>query len=354
MTAKRSDGLQYLWWILIAAIIGVLLYLLAPILAPFLFAAILAYICSPWVARLEKLKIPHTPSVALVMLLLFGVMISLLLVMVPLFSRQMALLVERLPGYLDWLRQHLSPWLQDRFGVELQLDSAHLREALATHWQSAEGMAAKFLPTLQSQGAALAGFLANLVLVPVVLFYVLRDWNAILGRIEELIPRRWHERTHAIAAEIDSVLAAFLRGQISVILLMSAFYSVGLWLAGLELALPIGILAGVLGFVPYLGVIVGLGLATLSALMQFPTLAGVVPVWVVFGLGQAAEGMLLTPWLIGDRVGLHPVAVIFAVLAGGQLFGFFGMLLALPVSAALSVGLRHLRRKYLASGLYHS
>ena len=353
MTAKRSDDSQRAWWLLLAAAAGALLYLLGQILAPLLFAAILAYVCNPWVSRLERARVPRAAAVVLVMLFLLGLAVALLLVLVPMFGRQIALFLERLPGYLDWLKLHLAPWLQANLGIEWRFDSAYLRDLLAAHWQDVEQLAAKFLPSLKSVGTALIGFLANLMLVPVVLFYLLRDWEKIIAHIDELVPRRWHERVSTLTREIDSVLAAFLRGQISVMLLMSAFYSAGLWFAGLELALPVGILSGLLGFVPYLGLIVGLSLATLAAALQFQALGAVVMVWVVFGIGQLVEGMLLTPWMVGDRIGLHPVAVIFAVLAGGQLFGFFGVLLALPAAAALAVWLRQVRKLYLKSGLYH-
>lgn len=354
MDTKRLEelNLRHLWWLLPIVAVGGLFYLLSPILAPFLFAAILAYICNPLVDRLAGLKVPRTLGTILAMAFLFGLFAVLLLIMIPLFENQVSLFIERLPGYLDWFRQHLAPWLKARFDVELQLDSAHLRQALAEHWQSAGGFAAQFLPSLGSGGLALVGFFANLVLVPVVLFYVLRDWNLIVARIDEAIPRRWHEQVGAVVGEVDDVLGGFLRGQISVMLLMSLFYALGLWLVGLELALPIGIIAGLLVFVPYLGMIVGLTLATLAGLMQFQSLGGMIPVWIVFGAGQIFEGVVVTPWLVGDRIGLHPVAVIFAVLAFGQLFGFFGVLLALPMSAVLLVGLRLLRKNYLKSALY--
>lgn len=354
MDTKRLEELKldHLGWLLLAAAIGWLFYLLSPILAPFLFAAILAYVCNPLVNRLARLKISRALGTALAMALLFGAFAALLLIMVPLFENQVALFIERLPAYLDGIRQHLAPWLKARFDVELQLDSAYLRQALTEHWQSAGGIAAGFLPSLRNGGLALVGFFANLVLVPVVLFYVLRDWNAIIARLDEIVPRRWHGQVGKVAREVDEVLGGFLRGQISVMLLMSLFYAVGLWLVGLELALPIGVIAGLLVFVPYLGMIVGLTLATLAGLMQFQSLGGMIPVWLVFGAGQALEGMAVTPWLVGDRIGLHPLAVIFAVLAFGQLFGFFGVLLALPASAALLVGLRMLRGSYLKSNLY--
>ena len=206
--------------------------------------------------------------------------------------------------------------------------------------------------TLSTHGMTIIGWLLNLLMVPLVLFYLLRDWHSLLARTGELIPRKMYGKTKQIAHEIDAVLAEFLRGQLSVIVLMSIFYAVGLKLAGLEMALPIGILAGVLGFVPYLGVGLGLVLAVISGLLEFNSLSQLIPVLVVFSLGQLLENMWLTPVLVGDRIGLHPVAVIFALLAGGELFGFTGVLLALPASAAIAVTLRHARRSYLDSHLY--
>jgi predicted PurR-regulated permease PerM len=190
------------------------------------------------------------------------------------------------------------------------------------------------------------------VLVPVVQFYLMRDWDWMLARIDSLIPRGWHGRVNAFVRESDEALGQYLHGQILVILVMSVFYTLGLWLTGLEFFLPIGIITGVLVFVPYVGAAIGFVLATLAAGIQFPDWSGVLWVWLVFGIGQAIEGNFITPKLVGERIGLHPVAVIFALLVFGQLFGFLGLLLALPASAVLLVALRHLRDKYLASHLY--
>lgn len=352
MPAKRSDDIRHLWWLVLAVAVVYVVNLLRPILTPFLLGAILAYICNPAVNRMERLKLPRTAGALLVILLVLGMFSLLLLILVPLFRSQLALLLERLPGYLDWLQAHFAPWLKANFGVELQLDSAHVKETLAAQLKSAGGGVAAVLPSLRTGGLAVAGVFLNLVLVPVVLFYVLRDWRAILFEIDELVPRRWHPRVSAVAREIDTVLGGFLRGEIFVMLLMSAYYTTALWLAGLEFALPVGILTGVLVFVPYVGILVGVTLGTLAALLQFQSLGGVAWVWLAFGVGYTLDGTVITPWLVGERIGLHPVAVIFAVLAGGQLFGFFGVLLALPASAALVVGLRLMRRGYLASKLY--
>ena len=356
MSPKHSDDLHYhyLWWLALAIVAGVLIYLLSPILTPFLLAGIIAYICNPLVTRMAAGKIPRTLGVILVMALLLGVFAALLLIMLPLFEKEVSRLIERAPAYLETVRNSLVPWLETHLGISLQLDVAMLKQALAQHWQSAGGMAAKLLPSLTSGGMLVMEFFMNLLLVPVVLFYLLRDWDGLVRRIDEMIPRRWHEQAHMLACETDRVLAEFFRGQLAVMLLMSVYYVVGLWLVGLEFALPIGLLAGLLVFVPYLGAAVGLILATLAALMQFQGWSGLLPVLVVFFAGQFLEGMVVTPWLIGDRIGLHPVMVIFALLAFGQLFGFFGILLALPASAALLVWLRLVRGQYMQSDLYKS
>jgi predicted PurR-regulated permease PerM len=326
---------------------------LSPILAPFLFAAILAYICDPLADRLESRHVPRALATAVVLLLALGVLIVLLLILVPLFQKELSLLVKRLPGLMTLVNERLIPWLNTKFGLTLQLDVTSIRDTLAEHLQDAQSVAGKIFSSLKVGGLAVLGFLINLLLIPVVLFYLLRDWDKLIAKIDHLIPRRWHATVSEIAREVDAVLSEFLRGQVSVMLLMSVYYVSGLWLAGLEFALPVGMITGLLVFVPYVGMVTGLVLATLAALMQFQDMAGLVWVWVVFGVGQALEGMVVTPWLVGDRIGLHPVTVIFALLAFGQLFGFFGVLLALPASAALLVWLRHVRKNYLASRIYN-
>lgn len=354
MNTEYSGSLHYLWWLVLACVAGGLIYLLSPILTPFLLAAVIAYICNPMVSYMADRKIPRTVGAVLVMLLLLGVFAALILIMVPLFEKEANRLLDKMPAYLDMLKNHVIPWLESRLDISLQPDMNVLREALSEHWKSAGGVAAKMLPSLTSGGMAVVEFVVNLLLVPVVLFYLLRDWDMLIKLIDEMIPRYWHDQISQLARETDRILAEFLRGQLSVILLMSICYITGLWLAGLEFALPIGLVAGILVFVPYLGMIVGLMLATFAAMMQFQDWSGVITVWAVFGIGQMLEGMLITPWLVGDRIGLHPVVVIFALLAFGQLFGFFGILLALPVSAVMLVWLRHLRQRYLGSDLYNS
>lgn len=351
MEARRSDDLHYLWWLALASAAGLLLYLLGPILTPFLLAAILAYICNPLVQRMEAGRVPRAAAVALVLLLLAAAFVVLLLIMLPLLVKQVQAIAGQMPTYIEWLRTTLAPRLESYFGVEL--NTALVRDWLLEHISGLQALAVKLLPSIKSGGYALIAFAVNLVLVPVVLFYFLRDWNRMVALVDEVIPRRWHAQVVALVREIDEVLGQFLRGQLLVMLLMGIFYTLGLWLAGLDYALAVGMISGLVTFVPYLGFIVGVVLATLTGLLQFGDPVSLVWVWAVFLAGNLLEGYVLVPHLVGERIGLHPVAVIFALLAFGQLFGFFGVLLALPASAALLVWLRQVRRNYLASGVYN-
>ncbi|MCX7186471.1 MAG: AI-2E family transporter [Methylophilaceae bacterium] len=356
--ALKQDNLtsKFSGWLIVTTLL-VLIYLLSPILAPFLAAAILAYICNPIVDSIEnwslgKIRFGRTTASLIMTLVVIMAVLLLLLIVLPLLQKELMMVVERLPIYTTYLKLHLDPWLMQNFGITLEFNTEKLQTILSENWKSAGGLMGSMLLTLSSHGMIIIAWLLNLLLVPLVLFYFLRDWHQLLASIGELVPRKMFDTTKKIATDIDAVLAAFLRGQLTVMLLMSVFYTIGLKLAGLDLALPIGILAGALGFVPYLGIGLGILLATISGLLEFNTLSQFTPIVVVFSLGQLLESMWLTPNLVGDRIGLHPVAVIFSLLAGGQLFGFTGVLLALPASAAIAVALRHLRRHYFDGNLY--
>jgi predicted PurR-regulated permease PerM len=342
-----------LWaWLAIATAIGLLVWLLSPILAPFLLAAILAYIFDPLVERMTQRGLPRTLSVVFVLLLALTLLVLLLLIVLPLIVKESRLLAEKLPAFLDWLNAHAAPWLKAKLDLDLQLDAESVKQMARDAFAQNDGLAKGLLRSLGVGGLALVGFIANLLLLPVVLFYLLRDWHKLVASVDRLIPRRIHLRATRITGEIDAVLAEWLRGQLLVVLLMSLYYVTALWIARLDFALPIGVITGIAVMVPYVGIVVGLLLATAAALLQFDSLTGVLWVWLAIGIGQALEGMILTPLIVGERIGLHPVAVIFALLAFGQVFGFFGVLLALPASAVLLVALRHTRAAYEASPLY--
>jgi predicted PurR-regulated permease PerM len=349
---RRVRGLQYLWVAGAVLVIAALLHWLGAVLTPFLVAAILAYFGSPAVTWAERRRIPRTLGTLLVMLVILVLLLGLLFVLIPLLHSEITQAVRRLPQLVAELNTRVAPWLHDTLGVELQLDMATVRQLISENIESAETLSLKVLSSLKTGGTVVLGILINLALIPVVMFYLLRDWNRIVDRVDDLLPRRWLPRVRKIAHEIDKVLAEFLRGQLSVMGVLAVYYAVGLSIAGLQFALPIGILTGLLVFIPYVGFGLGLILGTLAALLQWSGLPGFLAVVAVYGVGQLLENYVLVPWLVGDRIGLHPLAVIFALLAFGELFGFAGVLLALPVSAALLVGLRHVRAAYLATDLY--
>ncbi len=342
-----------LFWLAGLLAFGWLIWLLAPVFSPFAVGALLAYLGDPAVDRLESWGLSRGLAVALVFLLIFIIGIGLLLILVPLLEQQLVLLVRKIPQLIEWLQATLLPRVLDLTGMDrdwFNLDQ--LREALTDHWKQVGAAVGKLLLQVTTSGQAVISWLAYLVLVPVVTFYLLRDWDILVARIRELLPRRYEPVVSKLARECHEMLAQFLRGQLTVMLALGIIYSIGLSLVGIDLALLIGMLSGLVSFVPYLGVIVGLVVAGIAAVMQYHDLLHLALVGLVFGVGQAIEGMVLSPMLVGERIGLHPVAVIFAVMAGGQLFGFFGVVAALPVAAVVVVLLRHFRSVYLNSQYY--
>lgn len=339
-------------WLAVFVIVLVLIYLLAPILMPFISAAILAYIADPLVDKLEK-KMSRSIAVSVVFFVLSLSAILVFLIVLPLIEKQVVVLAEKLPLYIDIAQSYILPLLKDKFGLDVAaFDLNVLKESLSTYWKTAGGIAANVLGSISHSGIVLVGWIANFLLMLIVTFYLLRDWDSLLAKVHALIPRKNEKTVVTIAKESDEVLGSFFRGQMLVMFVLSAVYTAGLMIVGLDTALIIGGLSGLVSFVPYLGFIVGIVAASIAALMQFQEITPLFYIAVIFLTGQMLEGMLLTPWLVGDKIGLHPVAVIFAVLAGGQLFGFVGILLALPVAAVIAVVLRHMLERYTKSELY--
>jgi predicted PurR-regulated permease PerM len=352
MNIERAHRLQTAAWIGAGVLLLVLLYLVSPVLTPFLLALVLAYICNPLVERLVNWRLPRSLAAPLTVLLVLGVAMLLALILVPLVRREVIQIATRLPELTAAANGQLLPWLQEHLGIELQLDAATVRQFVTEHLGGSGDMAGKLLRSLGTGGLALVNMLVNVLLTPLLLFYLLQDWPALMARFDAAIPRPWHGTSRRILAEVDAVLSQFLRGQILVMLLLALYYSMALWLAGVGAAVPVGLLTGLLIFIPYLGYGIGLILALLVAVLQFQGWEPVIAVAAVYGFGQLLEGFLLTPYLVGERIGLHPMAVIFALLAFSQLFGFAGVLMALPASAALLVALRELRALYLKSRIY--
>jgi len=341
-------------WLVALLLFGWLLYQLTPILSPFLVGILLAYLGDPLVDRLERWKLSRTWGVVVVFALFSLLLLVLILVLVPMLGEQLVHLYQLAPLALDWLQLEALPWLQLQFGLEegfWRFD--HVKQAITDNLGSTTDVVGLILSQATASSLALLAWLGNLVLVPVVGFYLLRDWDQIMAKLRKLLPRRREAMVVDLMQECHEVIGAFLRGQLLVMLALAVVYAGGLMLVGVQLGLLIGVLAGLASIVPYMGFVVGIGAAIVAALFQ----AGLDPylllgVAAVFTVGQLLEGMLLTPLLVGDRIGLHPVAVIFAILAGGQLFGFTGVLLALPVAAVIMVLLRHVHDLYKLSDLY--
>lgn len=347
-----SNQIRALLWASIAVVIWLLLSLLAPVLMPFLLAAVLAYALHPLVERLHGKGVPRWLGAGLAITLLMLVLLAVLLLIVPVITKQVPLLREQVPELLNRLNAWLTP-LAGRFGVSLSVDVNLVRGWLTKLVSGHEGeILESLLASLRIGGSALAAVFGNLFLMPIVAYYLLLDWDNLVERTKSLIPPRWRASVQSFLDETDGVLGQYLRGQLLVMGVLAVFYTVALALVGLNLALPIGVFTGLAVFVPYLGFGLGLVLALLAALLEFQTVLGVALVAAVYGVGQVVESLYLTPRLLGERIGLHPIAVIFALLAFGHLFGFVGVLIALPASAVLLVAIRRLRQRYMASALY--
>ncbi len=342
------------FWLGGVALLCAFIYLLHPILTPFLVALLLAYLFDPVVDRLEKIGLSRTWGVVAVFALFTLIVSALLLVLIPMLAKQLVRLYELAPQMLDWLQHSAVPWVQSKLGLAdgfWKFDK--VKAAISEHMGQTTDIVGVVLSQATASSLALIGWLANLVLIPVVSFYLLRDWDLMMAKIRSLLPRHREERIMTLAGECHEVLGAFVRGQLLVMVALGFIYAAGLMLVGLELGLLIGMIAGLAAIVPYMGFVIGIGAALIAGLFQFGgDLYPMVGIVAVFMVGQALEGMVLTPLLVGDRIGLHPVAVIFAILAGGELFGFTGILLALPVAAVIMVLLRHVHEVYKESDIY--
>ncbi len=341
---------RFFWLTILVLFVG-LLYLLSPILTPFLLAALFAYLCDPLVDKLETRKLSRTLSVCVVFLGFILSFLFIFLFLVPTVSAQFAQLGAKLPDYALWIQENIGPSFNQLFTGEEGAGES-IQQFLRDNIGQASNIARSFIESLSSSISKLITFATYLFLVPVVTFYLLRDWNILIDKINELIPIKYQDTIHDLLNRSHHVLGGFLRGQLLVMLALGIIYSIGLSFLGLEMAVVIGMLSGLVSFVPYLGLIVGIILSGIMALLQFQDWTHVLGVGVVFVVAQFIEGTFLTPKLVGDRTGLHPIAVLFSVLAGGQLFGFMGILLALPFTAVVNVFLGHFKTSYLNSDVY--
>ncbi|MEM9759103.1 MAG: AI-2E family transporter [Pseudomonadota bacterium] len=335
------------------AFLGLIFWVLQPILLPFVLGALIGYLGDPLVDRIEERGGSRTLGVIIVFTAFTGLSLLGLLVAIPMLLSQLDGLISRIPQVYAWLRDVVLPWLESRTLVTGgHLPQIDWSQELVDNWQSVGKVTAQTITSITGSGVGILLWIANLALVPVVAFYLMRDWDDIAARILQLLPRDWQPGTVQMVGEADEVVGAFLRGQFIVMCALGLLYAIGLWFVGVDLALLLGVIAGLASIVPYLGFIVGITASLLAAWLQFHEFLPLLYVGLVFGAGQLVESMVLTPVLVGDRIGLHPVAVIFALMAGGQLAGFVGVVVALPVAAVIMVFARHAVDHYRRSDLY--
>ncbi|PCJ16177.1 MAG: AI-2E family transporter [Gammaproteobacteria bacterium] len=347
-----SESTNRWGWIALFGVLA-LIYVLSPILSPFIIGALLAYLGDPLADRLESVGLGRTSSVILVFVGFSSLMLMVVLLLVPLLGNQIETFSQNVPKVIEWVRTVGMPTLSRTVGIDLdEISMAQGREWMLSSWEFAGDYLQSAVMKITVSSLALVTAIINLALIPVVAFYLLRDWDLMMARLRALLPRRIENEVVSLVGDCDEMLGAFLKGQLLVMIALGVIYGLGLWFVGLDLALLIGVIAGLASIIPYFGFFVGVSAALVAAFFQFGEWSPMIFVVVVFGIGQLLEGMVLTPLLVGDRIGLHPVAVIFAIMAGAQLFGFVGMLIALPVAAVSMVVIRRARDQYLESTLY--
>jgi predicted PurR-regulated permease PerM len=335
-----SSRPQFLWSLgLAVGIIVLLLHFLGNILAPFALAALLAFLANPAVDWMCRHHFPRTVATILSFLAIFLVGTGLVLLVVPIIEQEGIELAHALANYLPLWNTTAMPWIRTHLGIDVSSFS-HLILSLRLHLHSLPRLTGPLFDWISRSGVFLAGLLFDLILVPIVTFYLLRDWNRLLSKAPELVPPSYRQRSIEIAQEVNHVLSAFFRGQILVMVALAITYTLGLAIVGLHVALLVGCFAGLMSFVPYLGFFSGLLVAGIAMVIQGGGGIGLLAVLAIFAVGECLESFVYIPWFIGGRTHLHPVTVIFAILAGGALFGFVGVLLAVPVAAVSQVVLR--------------
>ena len=350
--AKKRGWLPWVVGLALLVAVVFLIVQMRDVLSPFVVAAVLAYILNPLVEKLCRHGVRRGAAAMLVMVFTLLLLVLLLLIVVPMLVQQFGSLLGKMPELANFVQNKALPLANRLLGTHWALDEQSLSNWLSNHLGSVKTGLSKALPALLEQGGSLVSSLGNLAVLPFLLYYFLLDWSRWTEGIKTMIPRRYLAAYTRIGGNMDTVLGEFLRGQLTVMLIMGLLYGLGLMLTGLESGFAIGMVAGILVFVPYLGAFTGLLLATMAALLQFGTWQGLITVWAVFAVGQFLESFFITPKIVGDRIGLSPFWVIFALMAFGSLLGFVGMLLALPLAAVTLVLLREGVAAYMDSGFY--
>jgi predicted PurR-regulated permease PerM len=339
----------YLLGIILTAYV---IYLLAPVLKPFLFGAILAYLGNPFVSFLQRYKVPRVLGVGLLFIIVSLLIALIVLAIIPRLAEQIQNLINQFQQALTWAQQTLLPWINAHTGLDWQLNSDKVKSFISQHSGQSQEYLKNTIKRLAQSGLLVLGIGMDILIALVAAFYLMRDWPKVLLRLHALLPLKYQPTAAILAKDIHQVLKAFFRGQLIVILVLMIIYSIGLSIVGLNVAILIAVIAGILSIVPYLGLIMGLIMAITAAAFQFGDVMHCVWVIVVFAIAQVLSDMLLSPILLGNKIGLHPLMIIFAIFAGQQLFGFIGILLSVPAAAIINVLLHHSISRYLNSRYY--
>jgi len=344
---------QAMFWTCAVIIFILFLVVFSPVLLPFVAGMALAYFLDPVADRMEKLGLSRLAATILILLIFLIILVVGLMIIIPILATQLVDFISKLPDYISQLQALManenSQWLKRYIGI----DSSVIQENLSALLQQGAGFLSTLLQSLWNSGKSLIDIAGLFIVTPVVAFYMLLDWDRMVSRIDSWVPRRQLYTVRGISRDMDAAVAGFVRGQGTLCLILGTYYAIGLTLTGLNFGLLIGFFAGVISFIPYIGSFVGLALAIGVALVQFwPDWIMIVAVAGVFFLGQFVEGNILQPKLVGSSVGLHPVWLMFALFAFGSLFGFTGMLVAVPAAAAVGVLVRFALNRYLHSPMY--
>jgi predicted PurR-regulated permease PerM len=341
---------QMWFWLAGFIVLALALWLLSDILLPFVVGLVIAYLLTPIADRLERLGVNRMIAALLLVTIVVLVFVWIILLAAPVLGGQLVSFIDNVPGYVAKLQKLVSdrPWVQEIFGGSFGSD-----KSMSDLVSQGISWITSFLRSLWSGGRALVSLFSLIVVAPVVGFYFVYDWHRMVARVDSWVPRHQRDIVRQLAREVDAAISGFIRGQTAVCLLLGSFYAIALTLAGLNFGLLIGLVSGVITFIPYVGSTTGLVLSLGVAIAQFwPEWTGIATVLAIFIVGQFIEGNILSPKLVGKSVGLHPVWVIFALLAFGYLFGFVGLLVAVPLAATIGVLTRFALKRYLASSLY--
>lgn len=348
----KPENKNWIFWLTLLGIFCLLTYVLRSVLLPFVVGIIIGYLLDPLATRFEKLRISRTTATCLVLFLVAIILIPALIALAGMIDEQLALFINAVPKYMSSLSQKIEPLianLQDSFPA---LSREKIREYLQGNISNGLKLLGSVLRKLITSGYALFNIVSLLLITPVVAFYMLRDWNNFIKKVDSLLPKSYKKEIRNQAKAIDKIISSFIRGQLSVCVLLGSFYAIGLTFVGLDLGMLVGFIAGIISFIPYVGSIVGFITAMAIAFAQFDYWVPITQVIGVFAVGQFLEGNFLTPKLVGDSIGLHPVWVMFALLAGGVLLGFLGLMIAVPLAAVIGVLVRFAISKYKQSSLY--